>query len=279
MTHQLQEARINIRDGIGHVRFDPSAGMSLAIPMRFAGSQPNIYGVDYAEERAVSTETFTGDVSRGGSCNVSRISIIPHCNGTHTECVGHITRDRIAVSDVVVPGLIPACVVSLTPVSGDSTDDTSTPPIASSDRVIDAGIIERALDSLPSGFLQALIVRTLPNDDTKVERHYSDNSAPFFSREAMRRIVDAGVVHLLVDLPSVDRLVDDGAMAAHRTFWGVEESTGNPETSSSVKTITELIYVPDTVFDGPCLLDLQIPELVTDAVPSRPVVFPVQPDA
>lgn len=260
------------------VQFDPTAGMSLAIPMRFAGSQPNIYGVDYAEERSVSTETFTGDVSRGGSCNVSRISLIPHCNGTHTECVGHITAQRIAVCDILIPGLIPACVVSLSPSSGDSLSDTSVPPITDGDRVIGAAAVRKALSGCPDGFTEALIVRTLPNDDTKVERHYTDNSAAFFSVEAIQAIVASGVAHLLVDLPSVDRLIDDGAMAAHRAFWGVEDADGNPDTSESIRTITELIYVPDAVSDGPCLLDLQIPELVTDAVPSRPVVYPVQPD-
>lgn len=277
MSSPPRYARIAVGDRT--VRFDPSAGMSLAIPMRFAGSQPNIYGVDYAEERAVSTETFTGDVSRGGSCNVSRLTIIPHCNGTHTECVGHITSTRIAVSDILLPGLIPTSVVSLSPVTGDSTDDTSEPSIADDDRVIDAATIERALAACPAEFLEALVIRTMPNDDAKVERHYTENTAPYFSREAMKRIVDAGVVHLLVDLPSVDRLIDDGAMAAHRSFWGVKQSGGNPDVSASVRTITELIYVPGTVPDGPCLLDLQIPELVTDAVPSRPVVYPVQPDA
>lgn len=277
MNDNRKTARIAIGDRT--VRFDPTAGMSLAIPLHFAGSQPNIYGVDYAEERAVSTETFTGDVSRGGSCNVSRLTIIPHCNGTHTECVGHITRQRIAVSDVLLPGLIPACVVSMSPAAGDSTPDSSLPEIQEGDRVLDTAAVEKALSRCPDDFTEALIVRTIPNDDTKVERHYSDNSAPYFSREAMHRILEAGVIHLLVDLPSVDRLIDDGAMSAHRVFWGVDQTHRNPDTSDSVRTITELIYVPDSVPDGPCLLDLQIPELVTDAVPSRPVVYPVQVSA
>lgn len=276
MSDPSTAARIDI--GGRTVQFDPSAGMSLAIPMRFAGSQPNIYGVDYAEELAVSTETFMGDVSRGGSCNVSRLSIIPHCNGTHTECVGHITAERIAVSDVLIPGLSPACVVSITPSTSDSDTDSSVPPIGEADRIISAAAVRKALADCPAGFEHALIVRTLPNDDTKVERHYTGNSAPYFSREAMQVIVDAGVVHLLVDLPSVDRLIDDGAMCAHRTFWEVDETGTNPDTSESVRTITELIYVPEPVPDGPCLLDLQIPELVTDAVPSRPVVYPVKMD-
>jgi hypothetical protein len=38
-------------------------------------------------------------------------------------------------------------------------------------------------------------------------------------------------------------------------------------------TITELIYVPDGVEDGLYLLNLQVPNLRTDAVPSRPVLY------
>jgi hypothetical protein len=38
-------------------------------------------------------------------------------------------------------------------------------------------------------------------------------------------------------------------------------------------TITELIYVPEGVEDGLYLLNLQVPNLRTDAVLSRPVLY------
>jgi hypothetical protein len=181
------------------------------------------------------------------------------------------------VSDVLPPALIPASVISVAPVAGDETGDSSDPPITARYRVIDASMIDRALAGCEKSFLDALIVRTLPNERERTQRHFTDNSAPFFSVEAMHRIVDAGVRHLLVDLPSVDRLIDEGMMAAHRVFWGLPPGPGNPETSDSDRTITELIFVPDEVGNGSCLLDLQIPALDTDAVPSRPVIYPVHP--
>ena len=42
---------------------------------------------------------------------------------------------------------------------------------------------------------------------------------PFFSIEAMNYIVGLGVEHLLVDTPSVDRLLDDGHLL-HIIFFG-----------------------------------------------------------
>jgi hypothetical protein len=38
-------------------------------------------------------------------------------------------------------------------------------------------------------------------------------------------------------------------------------------------TITELIYVPDTVLDGCFLLNLQIASFENDASPSKPVLY------
>jgi hypothetical protein len=38
-------------------------------------------------------------------------------------------------------------------------------------------------------------------------------------------------------------------------------------------TITELIYVSEEVTDGLYVLNLQVPNLRTDAVPSRPILF------
>jgi hypothetical protein len=41
-------------------------------------------------------------------------------------------------------------------------------------------------------------------------------------------------------------------------------------------TITELAYVDGAVPDGPYLLEVQIPALGGDAVPSRPLLFPLR---
>jgi hypothetical protein len=38
-------------------------------------------------------------------------------------------------------------------------------------------------------------------------------------------------------------------------------------------TVTELAYIPDSIADGAYLLELQVPALTGDAVPSRPLLY------
>ena len=124
--------------------------------------------------------------------------------------------------------------------------------------------------------MQALVIRTLPNDDSKKARNYMEHEPPFFSLEAMKYIVELGVAHLLIDLPSVDRLFDDGNLNAHHIFWNV--AAGSHEADSKIalqKTITEMIYVDHKTDDGSYLLNLQIAPFVSDASPSRPLLYPL----
>ena len=41
-------------------------------------------------------------------------------------------------------------------------------------------------------------------------------------------------------------------------------------------TVTELAYVPEALGDGAYLLELQVPALSGDAVPSRPLLYALQ---
>ena len=79
--------------------------------------------------------------------------------------------------------------------------------------------------------------------------------------------------HLLVDIPSVDRLFDDGHLSAHNIFWQTKEKQFNPKTKN--KTVTEMIYVANYIEDGKYLLNLQIPPFVSDAAPSRPILYSI----
>lgn len=120
-----------------------------------------------------------------------------------------------------------------------------------------------------------MIIRTLPNEDSKLSRVYDENNIPpYFTPEAMQFIVECGFKHLLVDLPSIDRLFDEGKLLNHRIFWNVEPGSleVNPETRIN-STITEMIYVPNDVADGEYLLNLQIAPFETDASPSRPILL------
>jgi hypothetical protein len=87
----------------------------------------------------------------------------------------------------------------------------------------------------------------------------------------MQYIRSRGVKHLLVDVPSVDRLFDDGHLSCHNIFWDTKNKKLNKHTSSY--TITEMIYVDDQVSDANYLLNIQVPSFVADAAPSRPIIF------
>ncbi|MGQ0542434.1 MAG: cyclase family protein [Blastocatellia bacterium] len=263
--------------------------IDISIPLKFNQPQPNAYGVQTAMSKPVEAGELVGDTRLGGSVNFEQYTFIPHCNGTHTECVGHITHERISVRDCVQDVLMKAVLLSVTPEHSDESDD----PLITATAIASAFESEKgaATTGFPSGLIKtfrppadagdsdqpmtiALIVRTLPNDDGKLTRQYGEVVPPYFTTEAMQYIVDCGFKHLLVDLPSIDRLFDEGKLSNHRIFWNVEP--GSFETNESTRinsSITELIYVPNEVEDGNYILNLQIAPFESDCAPSRPLLF------
>ena len=238
--------------------------IDISMPLRFNGPQPNAYGVEAATSKACAAGDLVGDTRRGGSCNFEQYSVIPHCNGTHTECVGHITVERISVLDCLKDVLMPADLVTVEPersVDGD---------LIITRRSLQAAIADKGV-RVPS----ALVIRTLPNDEIKLSRVYDEsNIPPYFAAEAMEYIVACGFAHLLVDMPSIDRMFDEGKLVNHRIFWNVEPASREINATTRVNsTITELIYVPNDVADGEYILNLQIAPFASDASPSRPVLF------
>ena len=236
----------------------PRRSVDLSIPLDPHGPQPSAYGAPAATARPYAGDGFTLDTRLGGSCNCEVIEFTPHCNGTHTESVGHITRERFPLSAVPLPVFIPCWLISVQPHG----------------REIRAEAIERATASAPQESLQALVVRTLPNDANKRTRRWENDTTPYFAPEALAAIRARGVQHLLVDLPSLDPLNDGGALAAHRVFWDVPPGSQElPGEEARRRTVTEMIFVPDTVPDGRYLLTIQTPHIASDAVPSRPLLF------
>jgi kynurenine formamidase len=92
----------------------------------------------------------------------------------------------------------------------------------------------------------------------------------------MKWIVERGVTSLVVDVPSLDRAEDGGALAAHRIYWGLPPGGCDPRLAERGRAlVTELAYIPPSVPDGLHLLDLHLPAFGADAAPSRPVLYPV----
>jgi kynurenine formamidase len=233
-------------------RPDVTGGIDLSIPVA-AHNGPLAWYLNPPLVTPVQADGFIGSVEQGGAVNFNNILFNPHGHGTHTETLGHVLPEIYSVHHIQIPLLIPALLISVTPVKQGS----------------DEVLLPADFIGIPMGVYKALIVRTLVNSEEKKSRKWSGTNPPYFTGEAMQRIVDAGIEHLLTDLPSVDKEEDGGKLLAHKTFWQI------PHAPAKGNTITELIFVPDSLPDGEYLLNLQIAAFVNDAAPSRPVLYPV----
>jgi arylformamidase len=258
------------------VGIDVAHPVSLAVELDFAGPQPRHFAAPPASARPFEAPGFAGSVARGASCNCEILTLIPHCNGTHTECVGHLTRERLDVCGVVPFGFLPALLVTLTPQTAAACGEGSSPAPRPGDLLLTRSALERAWPARLPFTVRALIVRTRPNTADKRSRDYSGQNPAYLSQEAATLLVERGIGHLVVDLPSIDRTHDEGALTAHRVFFGLPPRVtelaraGRPDA-----TVTELAFVPEALRDGACLLELQLPALAGDAVPSRPLLYPL----
>ena len=253
-------------------------GHDLSIPLRFDEAQPRFFGAPQASSRPLAAGSFTGEVRRGSSCNCSTITLTPHCNGTHTECLGHITRQAVSVRDAAGESFCPALLISVQPCSAAQSGEGAEPAPRPADSLITRAALQSALATQTLADHPALVVRTLPHDPGRMHRNYDAGAtAPYFSSEAMHWIVAHGVRSLIVDLPSIDRS-DSAQLTAHRIFWGLPaHSTDAASATRPQAVITELAHIEPHIADGPYLLNLQVAPFVSDAAPSRPVLLPLLP--
>ena len=256
--------KIDSRD----VVVDLSRPVSLALELDFHAPQPQHFGAPAATSRPYAVPGFSGSVTTGASCNCDVISVIPHCNGTHTEGVGHLTREPFDIYDVVPAGLLPALLISVPPEAARDSHETSDPTPRPDDLLVTRAALLSRWPANPAFAPQALIIRTgAPLAPTP----------PYLSREAAQAIVQRGIQHLVIDLPSIDREHDEGRLTAHRILFGLPPGNAAlTEAARSRSTVTELARVPNDVADGLYLLELQIPAWRGDAVPSRPLLYPLQ---
>jgi arylformamidase len=254
--------------------------VDISIPIDFDGAQPAFFGAPRATAVPLEVGQFVGDVARGGSCDCSVLTLTPHCNGTHTESVGHLVTERVPVATLVPAVPVPCRLVTLTPSSLARSADRVEAPYDPADLVLDTRVIEPLLDSGALEDLEALVIRTTPNPDTKRTRDWGAMPGAYLTAAASRELAAARIEHLVVDLPSLDRADDGGRLAAHRAWWGLPaRSTRLADATRPHCTVTELVYVADVTPDGPYLLNLQVAPFLTDAAPSRPLLLPLMAEA
>src|SRR6476661_8565548 len=110
--------------------------IDISIPLRFGGEQPNAYGVEPASSEPCRSGDLIGDTRRGGSCNFESLTLIPHCNGTHTECVGHITNQRISIRECLTDAFVGATLISIEPEHTAVSGESYSVPFGDDDLVI-----------------------------------------------------------------------------------------------------------------------------------------------
>ncbi|MCL9804920.1 cyclase family protein [Flavobacterium amniphilum] len=236
--------------------------IDISLPISNTDQNPVAWYIDKPVIEPVRFGDWVGKVSEGSSStNFNNIAFNPHGHGTHTECLGHITRDFFSINQCLKQFFFTAEVISVQPVA------------SGEDFVITKDQIEKALGENRT---QAIVIRTLPNSDDKRSKKYSNTNWPYLLEEAALFIRECRIEHLLIDLPSVDREHDEGKLLAHKAFWNVTDVNNlNPDARINC-TITEMVFVEDTVADGSYILNLQIASFENDASPSKPVLYKIE---
>lgn len=236
-------------------RIDLSSPIDISNVLRGNGKNPLAWYLEPPRIEPVREGDFVGSVKAGASTNFNNIFFNPHGHGTHTECVGHITKEFYSINNSLKSYCFLAKLISVSP------QEKGT------DKVITRNQVEQLLQKDEA---EALVLRTLPNSIAKRSKKYSHTNWPYLEEAAANYIKDCGVSHLLVDLPSVDKEKDEGKLLAHKAFWSY------PRSVRMEATITELIYVPERIKDGRYFLNLQPASFDNDAAPSKPVLYKIE---
>lgn len=229
--------------------------IDISIPLSHAEPQPKAWYCENIKIEPVVSGDYIGSTLQGSPVNFKTITLTPHGNGTHTECVGHITTEEYHLNDCLTQFNFLALLVSVEPIKQKDGD-----------MLITRTLLEKTISHFNGDSVQALIVRTIPNNISKLKKDYSGTNPAYFSKEAIEYINSLGIMHLLVDLPSIDKEQDQGKLLAHKAFWEWPNINKN-------KTITEMIFVKDEVKDGIFLLQLCTASITSDAFPSKPIIY------
>lgn len=253
------KATIQIQDKNYTVDF--SQPLDISLPLTNDNQNPIAWYQDEPKIEPVTMGDWIGKVSEGkSSTNFNNIFFNPHAHGTHTECLGHITKDFYSVNQHLRTFFFLAELISVEPIAvGD-------------DFIITKEQVEKALDGTNP---EAIVIRTLPNIESKKHKNYSNSNPPYLSDKAATYIREIGIKHLLIDLPSVDKEHDEGKLLAHKAFWNVKNIEELNKNARLDCTITEMIFVENGIHDGSYLLNLQIASFENDASPSKPVLYKI----
>lgn len=228
--------------------------------LRTPHHNPNAYYLSPPTIEPVRVSGFTGSVEEGGAVNCEHIILEPHGNGTHTECVGHISIEEYRINTCWRIPFAFAIVVSADIIPDPSRTDGS--------EILNGNDCLNKLDAL--GYTPSVVVIRLNGVSAfdKQYRQWSGTNPPCIHPQFAEELCRRGIEHLMIELPSIDPEVDGGLLLAHHSFWNYPD---NPRTTA---TITEMIVVPDEVPDGEYVIHVSLLALESDASPSTITLLP-----
>jgi len=168
---------------------DTSEPLDISIPLSNTDKNLSAWYVPQPVFEPVRTEQFLGSVKEGGKVNFRNVSFNPHGHGTHTECLGHITNEVYSVNKTLTTYFYKAKLISIVPTVVKREGGQE-------DTIIDAKQLQ-----LSKTGVEALIIRTLPNHESKKSKNYSNTNPTFMDVNCVAPILEAGVSHLLIDTP------------------------------------------------------------------------------
>lgn len=239
----------------GTYQIDFSKPLDISIPIDVAKENINAWYLEEPEISPVKAGDWTGSVAQGADVNFNNIAFNPHAHITHTECVGHITKEVHSINKNLKQFFFLAEVITVAPELQ-----------ANNDFLITKKQLQEALGNKER---EAIVIRTLPNLLNKKSKRYSNTNPPYLAEDAAIYLREKSIEHLLIDLPSVDKEKDEGKLLAHNAFWNTKEEL------RMGATITEFIFVANTIKDGTYFLNLMVAPFENDASPSKPVLYKI----
>ena len=84
---------------INNFEVDLSKPIDISIPLTNTDENPIAWYLEKPEIKPVIVGDWIGKVSEGkSSTNFNNIFFNPHGHGTHTECLGHITKEFYSIN-------------------------------------------------------------------------------------------------------------------------------------------------------------------------------------
>jgi kynurenine formamidase len=231
--------------GVGGIAYDwdPRVFYDLAHPVAFSGADPSAFGLPAPRAVSVAASVHAATVH----------DLNPH-TATHIEGLAHLEGSGVPIGELLEKFLFPATLTTVLPERAENGD----------------AILRR--DTLAAGlgpfdpFQEAVIIRSFSRGCANTR--FTGTNPPYFEPEAAAFLSQRGTRLLAVDLPSLDREEDGGALAAHRAFLGG---------AGASRAVIELARIPAEAPDGRYLLEVVPLRWQLDASPVRPILYGLKP--